>query len=43
MIEEKARQIVNAAETEVEHLFKKTDEIAEYNQKRCFRLFKKIK
>ena len=43
MIEEKARQIVNAAETEVEHLFKKTDEIAEYNQKKVLQAFQKNK
>ena len=43
MIEEKARQIVNAAEAEIEHLFKKTDEIAEYNQKKVLEAFQKNK
>jgi len=43
MIEEKARSIVNAAEKEVFDLFRQTDEIAEYNQKKVLEAFRKNK
>lgn len=36
---EKARRIVNSAESEIEHLFKRTDEIAEYNQAKVLKAF----
>lgn len=43
MNEDKARQIVNEAETLVNHLFKGIDDIAEYNQMKVLRAFQKNK
>ena len=40
---EKARQIVNEAESVLQELFKRTDEIAEYNQLKVLRAFQKNK
>ncbi len=43
MEKEKARQIVNEAEEEIKYLFKKTDEIAEYNQEKVLNAFRRNK
>lgn len=43
MEEQKARQIVNEAQAQVNHLFQKIDEIAEYNQMKVLKAFQKNK